>query len=179
MPNSTEALATAARMQLDSQLQLATSIAGSLIDGMEKVAGLNLQAAKASFNASIGNAQHLLSAKDPQEFFSIAGNQAQPQADIALTYGRHFSSITSGAHSDLSRAAEAQISANSRQMIAMIDNIAQLAPAGSEAPLSMLKSAIDNISSTYAQLNKSAKVAIDTVESNMQAASSRLTTLRN
>ncbi len=179
MPNSTEALTTAARTQLDTQLQLATSIAGSLIDGMEKVAGLNLQAAKASFNASIGNAQHLFAAKDPQEFFSLASNQAQPQTDIALTYGRHLSSIASGAHNDLSRAAETQINAHSRQLIAMLDNIARLAPAGSETTLTMLKSGIDSISSSYAQLNKSAKVAIETIESSMESASARIANARN
>lgn len=66
MISSTEQLATAARAQLDNQLQLATSIAGSVISGVEKLVGLNLQATRASLEASIGSAQHLLAAKDPQ-----------------------------------------------------------------------------------------------------------------
>lgn len=176
---STEQLTTAVNTQLDNQMQLASSIAGVLLDGVEKVAGLNLQAAKASFSASIGSTQALLAAKDAQEFLSQAGHQAQPQADIALTYGRHLSSIASDAHRDLSQAAQSQVDAGSRQWIALLDEVARLTPGGSSPALSMMKSAIDNLSSGYAQLNKSAKVAIDAIESNMQAANARLTTNRH
>lgn len=179
MLNSTEQLATAARKQLDAQLQLATSVAGSMISGMEKFAGLNLQAARASVEASIGSVQNLLAAKDPQEFFSTAYNQSQPQTDIALTYGRHLSSIASGTQQELSRVAESQITANSRQLVSLLDDLTRVSPAGSETALTMMKSAIDNVSSSYAQLNKSAKVAIDAMESNMQAASARIAASRN
>ncbi len=178
MLNSTEHLATAARKQIDAQLQLATSVAGSVLTGMEKFAGLNLQAARASVEASIGSAQNLLAAKDPQEFFSTAYHQSQPQTDIALTYGRHLSSIASSTQQDLTRAAETQITANSRQLIALLDDLARVAPAGSETALSMMKSAIDNVSSSYAQLNKSAKIAIDAIESNVQTAGARLAASR-
>ncbi len=179
MINSTEQLATAARTQLDNQLQLATSIAGSLLAGVEKLVGLNLQATRASLDASIGSAQHLLAAKDPQEFFSLASSQAQPQADIALTYGRHLSSIASDAHHDLSRVAETQLTASTRQMVTLLDGLAGMAPAGSETTLAMMKSAIDNMSSSYAQLNKSAKVAFDTIESNIQSATTRISSGRH
>lgn len=179
MLNPSEPLAAAARTQLDAQLQVATSIADSLLKGMEKIVGLNLQATKASFDASIGSAQHLLTAKNPQELFSIASSQAQPRTDIALTYGRHLSSIASSAHQDLSRIAESQISANSRQLISLLDDFTRLAPAGSDTTVSMLKFTIDNISSSYVQLNKSAKVAIDAIESNIQATGDRIAATRN
>lgn len=179
MTNSTEQLATAARTQLDNQLQLATAITGSLIDGMEKLVGLNLQATRASVEASIGSAKNLLAAKDPQEFFTLASHQAQPQADIALTYGRHLSSIASDAHRDLSRAAETQLTASSRQMVSLLDGFAGIAPAGSGTALAMMKSAIDNVSSGFPQLNKSAKVAIEAMESNIQTAGARISSGRN
>ena len=170
MPNSTEALTTAARTQLDTQLQLATSIAGSLIDGMEKVAGLNLQAAKASFNASIGNAQHLFAAKDPQEFFSLSAHQAQPHAEIALTYGRHLASIASGTQLELARVAEDQVNQSSRHMVNLLDEFGRLAPAGSEGAFSLMKSALDNVSASVGQLARNSKIAIETMEHNVKAA---------
>ncbi len=179
MINSNEQLATAARTQLDHQLQLATSIAGSLLDGMEKLVGLNLQATRASVEASLGSAKNLLAAKDPQEFFTLASHQAQPQTDIALTYGRHLSSIASDAHRDLSRVAENQMTASSRQMVSLLDGFASIAPAGSGTALSMMKSAIDNVSSGYTQLNKSAKVAFEAMESNIQSASARISSGRH
>lgn len=178
MLNSTEQLATAARRQLDAQLQLAASVAGSMIEGMEKFAGLNLQAARASVEASIGSAQNLLAAKDPQEFLNTACNHSQPQTDIALTYGRHLSSIASSTQQDLSRAAESRLAASSRQLVAFLDDLTRVAPAGSETALSMMKSVIDNASTSYAQLNKSARLAFDSIESNMQATRARIATTR-
>lgn len=178
MPSSTEQLAITARTQMDAQLQLATTIATSMIDGVEKFVGLNLQAVRASFDASVGGAQQLLAAKDPQEFISVATGQSQPHTDIVLTYGRHLSSIASDAHRDLSHAAESQVMETSRQLVSLLDNIAKLTPAGSGSALTMMKSAIDNVSSGYAQLNKSTKVAIEAIESNIQATTSRITAQR-
>lgn len=63
-------------------------------------------------------------------------------------------------------------------MVTLLDSMASLAPAGSETTLTMMKSAIDNVSSGYAQLNKSAKVAIDAIESNMQSASALVSNSR-
>lgn len=177
MLNSPEQFTAAARAQLESQLQLATTLTDSMIDSMEKVIGLNLQAAKASLDNSVGNAQQLLAVKDPQEFFSASTSQAQPQADIALTYARHLASIATTTHFELAKAAETQVTESSRQLVSLLDSFGKVAPAGSDTALSMMKSAIDNVSSGYAQLNRSAKVAIEAMEQNVNAASSKLNEL--
>ena len=52
----------------------------------------------------------------------------------------------------------------------MLDDISKSAPAGSEPAVSMMKSAIDNASSGFAQLSRSAKVAIDAIEANLDNA---------
>lgn len=177
MLNSPEQFTAAARNQFASQLQLATAVTDSMIDSMEKVFGLNLQAAKATLESSVGNVQQLLSIKDPQEFLSASSTQVQPQADIMLTYARHLATIATTTQVELAKAAETQVSESSRQMVSLLDELSKFAPAGSETAVSMMKSAIDNVSSGYAQLNRSAKVAIDAMESNMQAASTQLNQL--
>lgn len=177
MLNAPEQLTAVARTQLASQLQLATAVTDSMIESMEKVVGLNLQAAKATLESSVGSVQQLLSIKDPQEFLSASSAQAQPQTDIMLTYARHLASIATSTQVELAKAAETQVTESSRQMVSMLDEISRFAPAGSETAVSMMKSAIDNVSSGYAQLNRSAKVAIEAMESNMNAASSQLNQL--
>ena len=85
MISSTEQFSAAARSQIESQLTLTTALTDKIIDSLEKVMGLNLQAAKATMEASVNNAQKLLTAKDAQEFFNLSAGQAQPQAEMALT----------------------------------------------------------------------------------------------
>lgn len=177
MLNSPEQFTAAARAQLETQLQLATTLTDSMIDSMEKVIGLNLQAAKASLDNSVGNVQQLLAVKDPQELLTASTSQAQPQTDIALTYVRHLASIATTTHFELAKAAETQVTESSRQLVSLLDNFGKVAPAGSDTALSMMKSAIDNVSSGYAQLNRSAKVAIEAMEHNVNAASSKLNEL--
>ena len=170
MFNTAEQFTAAARAQMEAQLTLATSVSDSMIDGVEKLMGLNLQAAKAGLESSIANAQQLLTAKDAQELFATASQQAQPQAEIALTYARHLTTIARGKQKEFAQAAESRISENSRQLVAMLDDVTRNAPAGSETAVSMMKSAIDNASNGFSQLSRSAKVAIDTMESNLDSA---------
>ncbi len=170
MFNTADQFTAAARAQMEAQLSLATSFSDSMIDGVEKLMGLNLQAAKAGLENSIANAQQLLAAKDPQELFATASQQAQPQAEIALTYARHLTTIARGKQKEFAQAAESQVSENSRQLVAMLDDISKSAPAGSETAVSMMKSAIDNAGSGFSQMSRSAKVAIDAIESNLDNA---------
>ena len=171
MPNPTEQISTAARNQVQVQLGLATSLADTLMDSMQKMIGLNLNAAKASFDTSLAGTQRLLTARDPQEFLSLSAHQAQPHAEIALTYGRHLASIASGAQLELTRVAEDQVNQSSRHMVKLIDEFGKIAPAGSEGALSLMKSALDNVSASVGQLARNNKIAVETIEHNMKAAS--------
>lgn len=170
MLNTAEQLTAAARAQMEAQLNLATSVSDSMIGGAEKLMGLNLQAAKAGLENSITNARQLLAAKDPQELFATASQQAQPQAEIALTYARHLATIARGKQKEFAQAAESHVSENSRQLVAMLDDMTKVAPAGSDTAVSMMKSAIDNASTGFSQVSRSAKVAIDAIESNLDNA---------
>lgn len=172
--NPTEQFSTAARNQMQVQLGLATSLADTLIDSMQKVIGLNLNAARASMDTSLASTQRLLAARDPQEFFSLSTHQAQPHAEIALTYGRHLASIASGAHVELTRVAEDQVNKSSRQMVSLIDEFGMLAPAGSESALALMKSALDNVSASVSQLARNSKIAVETLEHNMKTATAQV-----
>lgn len=179
MNSSAEQFSEAARHQIESQLSLTSTLTDKMIDSMEKMMGLNLQAAKATMEASVASAHKLLSAKDPQEFFSLSAAQAQPQAEMVMTYGRHLASIASGTQAELTKAAESQISENNRKLASMLDEVSKLAPAGSEKAVAMMKSAFDNANAGYEQLTKSTKMAVETIETNMNAAASQMTQAAN
>ena len=175
MHNPTEQFTAAARSQMQAQIGLATSVADTVIDSVEKFIGLNLQAAKASFDTSLASTQQLLAARDPQEFFSLTTHQAQPHAEIVLTYGHHLASIASDAHGELTRVAEDQITQSSRQMVSLLDEFGKIAPAGSREALSLMKSTLDNVSTGYGQLARTSKLAVETMESNIKAAATTAT----
>lgn len=174
---SPDLLSSATSTRLSSQISFATSMAESMIETVEKLMGLNLQAARASLDMSMGSAQQLMAAKDPQEFMNVSSRQLQPHADIVVTYVRHLSNIASGTHRQLARITQDKVNENSREIVSMLDKLGSGAPEGSQSSISLLKAAIDNAASGYGQINQTTQDAIEQLESGISAASTQLTTM--
>jgi phasin family protein len=139
-------------------------------ESVEKVISLNMDLAKASLQESKGAAEQLLKIKDPQEFMAFTSAQAQPNAQKVISYGRDLASIATSTQAEISKEAEAHIAGSSRNVIAMVDDVAKNAPAGSENVVALVKSAVGNVSAGYEQLNKNTKMAVEAVEANVAKA---------
>ena len=174
---SPDLLSSTARTHLSSQISFATSMAESMIETVEKLMGLNLQAVRASMDMSVGSAQQLMGAKDPQEFMNVSSSQLQPHTDIVITYVRHLSNIASGTHRQLARITQDKVNENSREIVSMLDQLGTGAPEGSQSSINLLKAAIDNAASGYGQINQTTQDAIEQLESGISAASTQLTTM--
>lgn len=159
-----------AKANFEAQLALFTSLTGKAFESVEKIVDLNLNVAKASMEDSSITAKQLLSAKDPQEFFSLTAAQAQPAAAKAIAYARHLAGIASSAQVELTRAAEEQIAETGRKVSALVEDVSKNAPAGSENVIAIVKSAIGNANAGYEQLSKSTKQAVEVMEANMNSA---------
>jgi phasin family protein len=170
-----EQLSNATKANLESQFALFSSLTSKTFEGMEKLVDLNINTAKAALENSSANARQLLSAKDPQEFFSLTAAQTQPTAERALSYGRQVASIAADTGAEFSRAAESQFAEVNRKVISLVDEVTRNAPAGSETYVSAFKTAISNANAGYEQFTKTTKQAVEAIESNMNAAVSQFT----
>ena len=165
-----EQLSTATKANFEAQFALLTSLSNKMFEGVEKIVDLNLNVARASLEESSAAARQLIGAKDVQEFFSLSAAQAQPNAEKAIAYGRHLANIASSTQAEFTKAAEAQIAETNRKVVALIDEVTKNAPAGSETAVAFVKSAIGNANAGYEQLSKSAKQAVEVMESNVSTA---------
>ena len=170
-----EQISAATKSQIESQLALFNALTAKAFDSMQKVIELNVNATKASLDETSATAKQLLAAKDPQEFFSLTAAQAQPNAEKALAYSRHLASIASSTQAEFTKAAEAQIAENNRKVSALVEEIGKNAPAGSENVVSMFKSMMGNANAGYEQFSKTAKQAVETMESNLNHAVAQIT----
>ncbi|MGZ8289967.1 MAG: TIGR01841 family phasin [Telluria sp.] len=168
-----EQFSNATKANLDAQFAMLTSLTSKAFEGMEKLVELNITAAKATLEESSQAARQLLSAKDPQEFFSLSAAQAQPNAEKAISYGRQVAAIASGTQAEFSRAAEAQIAETNRKVISLVDEVTRNAPAGSETAVAAFKAAVGNASAGYEQFSKTAKQSVEVMEANVNAAVSQ------
>ena len=168
-----EQFSNATKANLESQFALLSSLTAKTFEGVEKLVDLNITIARSTLEDSSNVARQLLSAKDPQEFFSVTASQAQPTAEKALSYSRQLASIATGTGAEFSKAAEGQIVEANRKVISLVDEVSKNAPAGSESFVAAFKTAISNANAGYEQFSRTAKQAVEAMESNFNASVSQ------
>ena len=165
-----EQFSNATKANLESQFALLSSLTTKTFESVEKLVDLNISTARNTLETSSTVARQLLSAKDPQEFFSVTASQAQPTAESALAYSRQLASIATSTGAEFSKAAEGQIVEANRKVISLVDEVSKNAPAGSETYVAAFKTAISNANAGYEQFSKTTKQAVEAIESNLNAA---------
>jgi phasin family protein len=142
-------------------------------EGVEKLVELNLQATKAAMAETANSAQAMLSVKDAQELLALQAALMQPLADKTMAYSRHLYDIASGTSAEFSKAAEAQATDTQKKFMAVVDNAAQNALAGSETAMGMMKSAVSAGNTAMESVQKAVKQATEIAEANINTATAQ------
>ncbi|KAF3996429.1 TIGR01841 family phasin [Glaciimonas immobilis] len=169
-----EQFSSAAKANFESNLALFTDFTTKAFSGVEKLVELNVTAAKASFEDSAASTKKLMAAKDLQEFMALSLTLSQPNAEKALAYTRHVANIASSTKAELTKTTDAQLAEGKRKVLELIEQVTKSAPAGSESAIAFVSSAIGSATAGYEQLSKTAKQALDTMESNVNSAVDQL-----
>jgi phasin family protein len=153
-----------------SSVEALTGLSEKTFASFEKLVELNLAASKALLSESFGNLQALASAKDAQSLLALQSELVKPLSEKATSYSRHLFDILSGASADFSKAFESSTAESQKNVTALLENSLKNAPAGSEAAVAVIKSAITAGNTAVEAAQKSAKQAAQAVESNVEAA---------
>ncbi|MCP3711904.1 TIGR01841 family phasin [Paraburkholderia sp. CNPSo 3274] len=144
-------------------------------EGIEKLADLNVQTVKSTLAENQEFAVKALSAKEPQETFSQQSILVQPAVERVQSYWHHVYEILSSTQAEFAVLAEAQCKQFQSDAHSFIDGLTKNAPAGSESVVAAWKTFIttasDTANSAYETAAKAARQAVETAESNLNAAS--------
>jgi phasin family protein len=162
---NTDQIVSAQKAQLSALFDLSNQAMTSI----EKLAELNLQAAKANMAEGASQAQALLNVKDVQELVALQSSFLQPLAEKAAAYSRHVYEITSGIGGQVAKMAEAQAADAQKQFVAAIETAVKNAPQGSEAAVAAVKNAISTATNAMESMQKAAKQATEQAEANFKA----------
>jgi len=138
-------------------------------EGVEKLIDLNVTASRAALNEAASTAQAALNVKDAQELLSLQASLFQPLAEKTAAYSRHLYDIASGAGAEFGKTFEAQASEVQKKFLAVVDNAAKNAPAGSETAVAVFKSAVAAGNNALESVQKAVKQASDVAEANFNA----------
>src|SRR3954463_4113466 len=138
-------------------------------EGVEKLVELNLTATKAALAEAAGTTQAALSVKDAQELLALQASLFQPFAEKTAAYSRHLYDISSAATAEFAKTFESQATDAQKKFMAVVDNAAKNAPAGSETAVAVFKSAVAAGNNALESVQKAVKQAADVAEANFNA----------
>ena len=138
-------------------------------EGVEKLVELNLQVAKAALGEVAETTRAALSVKDAQELLALQAGLLQPAAEKAAAYSRHLYDIASSTGAEFGKAFEGQAAEAQKKFLAVVDNAAKNAPAGSETAVAVFKSAVAAGNNALESVQKAVKQASDVAEANFNA----------
>jgi phasin family protein len=155
-----------------AQIETLFGLTAKAFEGVEKLVELNVTASRAALAEAAETAQTVLSVKDAQELLAVQAALFQPLAEKTAAYSRHLYDISSATGAEFTRTVESQIADAKKKFLAVVDNAAKNAPAGSETAVAVFKSAVAAGNNALESVQKAVKQASDVAEANFNAVAS-------
>jgi phasin family protein len=144
-------------------------LASKAFEGVEKLVELNVTATKLALQEAAESTQSFLGVKDAQELLAMQAALFQPLAEKTAAYSRHLYDISAATGAEFGKAVEVQFADTQKKFLAVVDNAAKNAPAGSETAVAVFKSAVAAGNNALESVQKAVKQATDVAEANFNA----------
>jgi phasin family protein len=155
-------------MQMQAEaLDASREAASKTIEGLQKLAQLNLQTARQSLEQSSEQINALLAARDTRALTDLVTSLARPPQDQFSAYARAVYSIYRDTNQDFAAMVEKQVAASNRQLAEAVETLASNAPAGSDGVVSLIKQSMAAAQSAYDQVNQATRKFADMTEANI------------
>ena len=160
-----EQVAAVGKAQLETILKTAELAS----DHFEKLADVQVKAAKAAYADSVKTFKHLATVKDASELAAFSSALAQPTWEKATEYGKSVWEVVAAAQASLTSTIEEQVAEFNKTVVIALDTALKSAPAGSEGAVTALKSAVHSANTVYESMVKAAKQMATITEANIDA----------
>ncbi len=169
MSTTPEQMSAAAKLAIESQVTLFSSLAQKTFAGLEKLIELNISVAKTSMEESNAARSQILSSKEPNAFFSGGVPMTPPSAERAVAYAKQVAGIATEIQSEFSKVAQSQVAETQRRLAAMMEQACKNGPTGSESAIAMLTSMMNKATEGYDQITRTTRQAAESMEGNIAA----------
>jgi phasin family protein len=154
----------------NASLERFFDLSNQALEGIGKLAALNLQTIRATLTDTFDLANKSLSVMEPRDWLALQDSLSAPMADKVQTYGRQALEIVLATQAEFARIGNTQYEACGDQLKLVVKDAAKHAPAGSEAAMTALDSAISAANTLYETLQSSGQQAIEVTRSNLDMA---------
>jgi phasin family protein len=153
----------------------ATKLAALALENAEKLARLNLDAAKVMLAQSVEGATATTSVKDVQDLMALRAKYAESGVQTAMVYSKSLYEMAAEAQAQYSAFAEEAWSVYSKGVASWVDKASKAAPAGSETGFNALRSTVAATTAAFDQFQKASKQVVNLADASMRAAAANAT----
>lgn len=138
-------------------------------EGVEKLIELNVKVSREALDDAAKNAQAVLSVKDVQELAALQTSLFQPLAEKVADYSRKLYEIAAESSSEFNKVVEENTAEAQKVVTNLVETAAKNAPAGSEASVAVVRSALSAANNAFESVQKTVKQASDVAQANFNA----------
>lgn len=146
------------------------AVAKTALTTAERIAALNLGAARTVLEDSSAVTSAVLAVKTPTEAAALQSSIVQPAVEKAASYSRSLYEISNESQQQLAKMLEAQFADFQKQVSGLVDQAAKSAPAGSESIVAAMQTAITTANSAFTNMSSMAKQFSEIAQANVAAA---------
>ena len=160
-----EQFAASNKATVDSLL----AVANTALAAAERIAALNLEAARSTLDHTTTTAKAVLSVKNPSDAAALPESIVKPAVEKAANYSRALYDISSESQQQLGKMLEDQFAGFQKQVAGLVDQAAKSAPAGSEGIFAAMQSAVTAANSAFGSMAAMSKQFSDVAQANVVA----------
>ena len=134
-------------------------LANQAVNGVERLAELNLKTIKSNVAASAAQTEALFSVKDVQSLVALQNQDLKAAAEKASAYGRELYVIVTGFSNQFTKVAEGRASEAQKQFTAFVDSAVKNAPKGTEQAAAAIQTAVTTAGNALESVQKAVKQA--------------------
>jgi phasin family protein len=153
----------------------ATKVAALALENTEKLAKMNLLAAKSALAQGVEGAQAIAGVKDPQELFALRAKFAESGLQAAMGYSKGLYELATEAQAQYSALAEEAWAGYTKGVAAWVEKASKSAPAGSDVAVNAFKSTFAASTAAIDQFNKATKQVVSLADASVRAAAANAT----
>ncbi len=139
-------------------------------DSSERLVALNLNTARALLEDGTAGIKAMMTAKSPEALMSVQSAMVRPMAEKVLAYYRNCYEVMAQTLEETVKPYEAQFAEINKNLASEMEKAAAASPIGAEVAVAAVKSSIAAANSTFDQVSRASRQAVDMAETNMTAA---------
>jgi len=139
-----------------ASLESTMNLVNSSLDRLERLARLNLSAARTNFEDSVINFKTVLCARNMEELTDLQSSIDQPAMEKLIAYANAVFEIVAEAREETSRLLAGKLAASGKHIATTFDSVAKNCPVGSDYIVAAMKTAIIVANPSSAPLQQTA-----------------------